>query len=299
MTEISCVMPTYNRSDMVTQALAALLKQSYAGAFEVVIVDDGSSDNTREVIAEFIAQHDRDRVRWVYLHQEHRGPAAARNKGVTGSQGEYVVFLGDDMLAGADFLKEHLNLLRKDDKIISLGLVSWHPRAGNPRLKVFNITGIEVDYERMSDTDNCDFNYFCTANVALKRKHLLEERFDEDFLFPALEDTELGYRLHKRGLVVKLNKKSRVYHFHHYEVENLFKRQENIGLSLALLIRKHPQLREKFLKPYAYPLYLLCSFLSMLRPLRHVNLDFYWSAVAIASKYRAFYRALDTSGARR
>lgn len=83
------VLNTYNRADVLPRALESVLAQTHPD-FEVVVVDDGSTDNTAEVVAEVTDP----RVR--YVHQENAGLSAARNTGIGQARGRYVVFLDDD-----------------------------------------------------------------------------------------------------------------------------------------------------------------------------------------------------------
>lgn len=87
MPEVSVIIPTYNRRDFISEALASVLAQSYHD-FEVIVVDDGSTDDTREVVQAF------PEVR--YLYQENRGVSAARNHGVAVSSGRLLAFLDSD-----------------------------------------------------------------------------------------------------------------------------------------------------------------------------------------------------------
>ncbi|MDM8553368.1 glycosyltransferase [Desulfococcaceae bacterium HSG7] len=92
----SVIMPTYNRADIIEESLNAVLKQSYR-PIEVIVVDDGSSDNTHQVIKRWKRQHERNDIfRIIYCHQENAGPSAARNRGLNKSQGEYIQFLDSD-----------------------------------------------------------------------------------------------------------------------------------------------------------------------------------------------------------
>ena len=88
MTRFSVVIPTYNRAHIIGQALDSVLAQSCQD-FEVLVVDDGSTDNTRKILEPYS-----DRIR--YFKQSNSGPAAARNRGITESQGEYIAFLDSD-----------------------------------------------------------------------------------------------------------------------------------------------------------------------------------------------------------
>jgi len=94
----SVVIPTYNRSTSVLDTLRSCFEQTF-GSLEVVIVDDGSSDDTREVLAGI----DDDRL--VVVHQENAGPAAARNHGMRVATGEYIAFLDSDDCWYPEFLE--------------------------------------------------------------------------------------------------------------------------------------------------------------------------------------------------
>ena len=85
----SIVIPTYNRSSSVLDTLRSCLEQTYSD-LEIVVVDDGSTDDTRDVLAAI------DDPRLVVVHQENAGPAAARNHGMRKATGEYIAFLDSD-----------------------------------------------------------------------------------------------------------------------------------------------------------------------------------------------------------
>ena len=90
MPEVSVIIPTYNRAKIVTKAIDSVLAQTYKD-FEIVVVDDGSIDNTKEVIHNF-----KNRVIRYTRNRENRGQAYARNKGVKIAKGEYIAFLDSD-----------------------------------------------------------------------------------------------------------------------------------------------------------------------------------------------------------
>ena len=81
---VSIIIPTYNRSRLIARAVKNVLNQTYQD-FELIIVDDGSTDGTREVVAGFSDE----RIRYVQ-HDKNRGEAAARNTGIKVARGEYI-----------------------------------------------------------------------------------------------------------------------------------------------------------------------------------------------------------------
>ena len=84
---VSVVIPTFNRSEALTEAVKSVQNQSYK-SFELIVVDDGSSDETR--------CHFGDRKDLIYLYQNNRGVSAARNLGIRKARGEYIAFLDSD-----------------------------------------------------------------------------------------------------------------------------------------------------------------------------------------------------------
>lgn len=90
MRRASVIIPTYNRGKYVCEAIESVLGQTFQD-FEVIVVDDGSTDDTRQRIEHYLPRIE-------YIHQKNAGPAAARNTGIAASKGEYVAFLDSDDL---------------------------------------------------------------------------------------------------------------------------------------------------------------------------------------------------------
>jgi glycosyltransferase involved in cell wall biosynthesis len=103
---VSVVVPAYNYGELLPQALESVLSQTYVN-WECVIVDDGSTDDTRET-AEQWCQRDR---RFRYLFQENRGPSAARNLGIRNSSGDFLQFLDADDRLMPEKLELHVRYL--------------------------------------------------------------------------------------------------------------------------------------------------------------------------------------------
>src|SRR5437868_9870856 len=90
---VSVVIPAHNASRTIVAALESVVAQSF-GDWEIVLCDDASTDDTREVVAECLTRH--DVARWRILALKPSGPAEARNAGIRASRGELVAFLDDD-----------------------------------------------------------------------------------------------------------------------------------------------------------------------------------------------------------
>jgi glycosyltransferase involved in cell wall biosynthesis len=105
MPVVSVIIPTYNRAVYLIEAIQSTLAQTYTD-FEVIVVDDGSTDGTREALTHFIAN---GTIR--YFYQDNRGEAAARNKGIGEARGEYIAFLDSDDLFCPEHLARHVKYL--------------------------------------------------------------------------------------------------------------------------------------------------------------------------------------------
>jgi len=109
MLKVSVIIPTYNHAKYVGRAIDSVLAQTYKN-YEIIVIDDGSTDNTKEVLKEFIAKIE-------YVYQENRGLSAARNTGIKRSRGEYLVFLDADDYLPSEKLAVQVELLDKHPEI--------------------------------------------------------------------------------------------------------------------------------------------------------------------------------------
>ncbi len=99
--KVSIIIPTYNRAHLVKRAIYSVLNQTFKN-FELIVVDDGSQDNTKEVLESI------DDLRVKIIFQENRGVSAARNKGIYESSGDIIALLDSDDEWLEDKLKVHL-----------------------------------------------------------------------------------------------------------------------------------------------------------------------------------------------
>jgi glycosyltransferase involved in cell wall biosynthesis len=241
MVEISVVIPTFNRIEILPEVLAALGQQEGAPPFEVVVVDDGSSDGTWDLLAGYRAPY-----RLEVARQENAGPARARNRGVELSSGRRVAFLGDDTVPSKGWLRAHQRAAERHagERLLGvIGYTGWHPRMKvDPFLRYINEYGLQFGYALIEDRENVPFNFLYTSNLSLPREALLEEPFDLRFPYPAWEDTELGYRLKERGLKLVYEPAALVQHDHPTRLGRFMARQEKAGYSAVVFYRLHPEL---------------------------------------------------------
>ncbi len=242
---ISVVIPTYNRLPILQKSLAALetqqLSDSKIEGYEIILVDDGSTDRTLAWLAENQAQLPHVKV----LEQEHQGAAAARNLGVKNARGDTIVFIDSDLVVTESFLQCHAEALvkgeqkLKSDRLFTYGAVINTNNFENPASEPYKLTDFSAAY-------------FATGNVAIARKWLEEAGlFDTGFQLYGWEDLELGVRLKKLGLKLIKCPEARGYHWHPAfnlaQIPKAIEREIQRGKMGVVFYNKHPTFEVKMM----------------------------------------------------
>lgn len=241
MVRVSVVIPTCNRRDTLAAVLAALDAQVGAPDFEVVVVDDGSTDGT----AGWLRGRRGARPLEV-LTQENRGPAAARNAGVRAALGRWVAFLGDDTVPAPDWLAT-LVAAAEDAQgrarfVAILGRTRWHRRLRLTRfLRYAEEGGLQFGYGLIQDPEDVPFQFFYTSNILVERQALLDEPFCEAFPYAAWEDTEVSLRLCKAGMRILYRPAAVTEHDHPSSLGSFLERQERAGYAAVVFHALHPE----------------------------------------------------------
>ena len=246
MHEISVVIPTYNRSAMLIRVLDALETQTKPPPFEVVVINDGSTDSTVTLVEESLRSK-----RWSYPirfeTQPNSGPGLARNVGVEMATGRYILFIGDDTVPEPEFLAEHFRVHAAQDHntwVACLGYTGWpENEPATPFMNYINDFGLQFGYQLIDHGDVVPYNFFYTSNISLSREVIAAYPFDTAFPAAAWEDIELAYRLDAKGLEIHYNEKAVTRHFHPMTVASFARRQYAVGKSGAIFYGKHPELR--------------------------------------------------------
>ncbi|MCD4781953.1 MAG: glycosyltransferase family 2 protein [Candidatus Omnitrophica bacterium] len=188
MSKVSIVMPAYNAQDYIEETIASVLAQT-CHDYELIIVDDGSTDRTRDIASEFVRKHS-SIIR--LISQKNQGPSVARNSGIQSADGEYIAFLDSDDL----WAKEKLELqLQRFHSHPEFQLVHTNRKRIHPDGQEIPSAHRIVPEGQLFDEliwDNC----ICTSSVMVRRKCLLEVGgFDESPELLRSEDYDLWLRL--------------------------------------------------------------------------------------------------------
>jgi glycosyltransferase involved in cell wall biosynthesis len=206
---LSVILPTYNRANILKKTLAAYQHQvSQDRIIEILVVDDGSTDETGAVVCES-AHTSPVPVR--YLPQENKGLAAARNHGLREAQGDIVLLGDDDIIPSPSMAAEHLAWHERfpDPAIAVVGAVPWSPEVSpTPLMKWWGLNGLHFNEAEVY----WPAGLYCNTSVKLA---FLRENgiFDERFRHYGYEDIELSYRLTKKGFRMLFNPNCIGYHY--------------------------------------------------------------------------------------
>lgn len=238
--KISALFSTFNRAGYLEKALASMVAQTLSREhFEVVVIDDGSSDNTREVSLKYAELFD---LRYAY--QENSGLAEGRNHGLRLANSPIVVFMDDDDVADEHLLEQHLVTHEKNPapNIAVLGFTDLHPDiASIPIMHFVTQVGCQLFcYPLLKDGDVLGYSYFWGGRSSCKISFLHKNGFFNPIFRFGCEDIELGYRLSAHNFRVIYNEQARSTMIRAMTLDDFCRRVERQGNSNWLFSRMHP-----------------------------------------------------------
>ncbi len=232
----SLIVPTYNRQALLRRCLDAATTQHYPD-YEVIVVDDGSTDNTGEMVRSEFPQ-----VR--YIRQEpNRGPAAARNRGIAAATGAIIAFTDDDCLVPADFLIRLAEGYQQHPEVAGVGGYLEAPDNVLQHNIFAQFEAYVTHHIYHAGPEPYVGGFECPAggtNSMSYRKQVLEEvgGFDEIFPVPGGEDADLKWRVVQRSYLL-LYVPVKVLHLHEYTLTRFWKQYYTHGRGAAFFERKH------------------------------------------------------------
>ena len=199
----SIIIPTYNRANPCLSAINSVIKQSFSD-WELIIIDDGSTDNTNELVSNFIKNDERI----IYIYQDNQERSAARNNGIENSNGKYICFLDSD----DEYMEHHLETFHKE-------IVSINNSVGMffSSLVIYN-NGEDINHPiPILNKDDSIFDYLFKSGiypcrVCIERSILNEFKFRLDSVI--VEDTILWLEIASKFPIFQILEKTVNYYQH-------------------------------------------------------------------------------------
>jgi lipopolysaccharide/colanic/teichoic acid biosynthesis glycosyltransferase/glycosyltransferase involved in cell wall biosynthesis len=223
--KVSVIIPAYNSEATIARCLAGLHNQSYEGPYEIIVVDDGSTDDTaREAQAAGVTVISIPRSR----------PAAARNTGIHRASGDLICFTDADCTPHPDWIRQITAPFSDEATVACKGV---YTTTQTEMVARFVQLEYEDKYDLLRTQDSIDF--IDTYSAAYRREVLLDNGgFDEWFQY--LEDQELSFRLAARGYRMVFQELAVVEHIHSAGVWPYLRKKFLIGYWKAQVIRRFP-----------------------------------------------------------
>ena len=236
--KLSVVIPTRNRAGILQKTLNAYALQTARDEIlEVLVVDDGSTDETSNVVAEMSRTC---AVPFLYFKQEHRGCAAARNCGIRAAKGELVLLGDDDVIPVPTTVAEHLawQVRYPDPSVAIVGSIFCSPEVHpTPLMKWWGLNGLRFDPPYMKAGHDVSWAAGLFLNTSVKVEFLKASGlFDERFLAYGYEDLEFGYRLAKKGIRMIYNPGAVGYHYKQVSFSEMCRRVKTMSTTPSLEI---------------------------------------------------------------
>lgn len=236
---ISVVIPTVDRSDSLTRMLASLERQSLCPTmYEIVVVDDGSTDDTA-----VLCRQAADDGHITYVRLTRTGIARAKNVGLLEATGHIVLFLDDDDIADRELLEHHVHTHRErpELEVAVLGFTTWAATlAVTPLMRFVTEVGQHLfAYPSLTMAEELTYDHFWGGRTSCKRELLLRNGMFNPAFDAIIEDIELGYRLSKVGMKVVYEHRAVLFMARPVTYVEFATRCERRGRGLAIFASLH------------------------------------------------------------
>jgi len=234
---LSVIVPAYNAAATIGRTLEALSKQNCSLSFEVIVVDDGSSDGTADIVRGFASVK--------YIFQDNAGPASARNHGAKLARGEYLAFTDSDCVPHEDWISQLMaGFIAGDDRTAdrNVGAVAGSYGIANPEKWLARSIYKEILWRHtylMPDFPNALGSYnFCV------KKNVFDAigGFNTAYRRASGEDNDLSYKIIRSGWQIYFQREALVDHYHTAQVVKYLKEQFQHGFWRVKMYKDHPQM---------------------------------------------------------
>lgn len=225
---ISIIIPAYNAQTTITKTLEACLSQNCPYEYEIIVVDDGSTDSTADIVKSYPVRH---------IYQKNAGPAKARNTGWKASTGEIVCFTDSDCIPHLNWVSTLIGGFDSGE----IGAVAGSYEIANKESLLAQCIHEEIKYR------HARFGHYIRAfgsyNIAIRRDVLEQVHgFDESYRTASGEDNDLSYKILKAGYKIAFRGDALVAHHHTERLWKYLKEQYRHGYWRTRLYRDHPDM---------------------------------------------------------
>jgi glycosyltransferase involved in cell wall biosynthesis len=234
--DLTVVIPTRNRRPILFETLRRLESQVDETRFEVVVVDDGSSDGTAEAVRERAAELP---FPLTLIEQHGAGPAVARNRAIDAARAPVCLFIDDDSWPTESLIRRHADFHaeRPRQELALLGRIDL-PSEPPPTPFTRWMAELHIDRD-IEDAEDAGGHHFYTGNVSAKTAFLKSVGgFDERLADH--EDIDMGLRLEERGMRLAYDAQAVVEHYSPIDLPMAIRRMGSVGRTLAYLAERHP-----------------------------------------------------------
>ena len=238
--KISIIVPVYNAEEIIPITIPKILSQNYPKKLkEIIIIDDGSIDNSQNVLSSLDGINDCTIIK----HSENQGRAHARNSGISKATGKILLFLDCDMEVNNDFIFQHALLHKKKD------VIGVHSKILPPKTIKLNkfqryLYSKKRGVQKLNENKPLPFNYFIIGCTSIKKNAIKKSGvFNTDLLCYG-EDLDFAYKLYKKfpyGL--RYSSKPIAYHHHNRSLEETIKLLKEYGqYNVPIILKEYPEL---------------------------------------------------------
>lgn len=252
MVKYSVIVPVFNRPDEMDELLKSLKKQSYSN-FEIIIIEDGSTETCDEIAKLYSNELDIK-----YYYKDNSGPGDSRNTGMTMASGQYFIFFDSDCIIPPRYFEIVENYLSTDRLDAFGGPDNAHKSFTNIQKAInYSMTSVITTGGVRGKKNKMDNFQPRSFNMGINRK-VYEKIGGFSNIHPG-EDPDLSYRIMNDGFKIGLIKEAFVYHKRRIDFSKFVKQMYKFGVVRGILIKWYP---DKFKLTYTFPaLFLLLSLL--------------------------------------
>ncbi|NPV45590.1 MAG: glycosyltransferase [Armatimonadetes bacterium] len=248
--DVSVVVPTYNRRPVLERTIQCLLAQdTEAVSFEIVVVDDQSTDDTWAWLKELAAREDR----LIALRNPRKGRGQARNAGTEAAKGRVICYVDDDVWVEPRFIRAHwLAHEEHGEDTVAIGGLAPAPETKRTVPNLYDDARLMRAEQRLRDHQGpIHPGLFRTGNVSVSRSLLTRVGgFDESFTGYSYEDSELGHRLQRHGARFVYVPEAAGVHFTEATIAGILRKKREAASSAILFLQRCPEAADRVSHPF-------------------------------------------------